>query len=354
MAKRRTIFLTGASGVLGEALLERLDGHRVICLVHNTPVERSHVQAVEGDVTEARLGLDRERYAEIARAVDCVVHAGAVTNFVAPMDQICRSNVAGTRNIVELARASEADLVHVSTAFVHADASFVSCKELSASAPGEPPKPYEGTRAYINSKRDGEAVVRDSGVPHVVVRPSIVLGDSESGEISEFQGLHVLAGLVVKGKLPMLPSDPEARIDFLPRDTVADAIGALLEAGRREGEYWITAGERAPTVEQALNAARRFAERLDGDPAMPRFMEPDSVDRLIRPVFLDKLPEKVAKRLELLFALMPLVNSDDPFPSSMPQLEAELGLAPPADLLEIFTRNLEYWASEQGLAGAPA
>src|SRR4051812_11835252 len=151
MSESRTIFLTGGTGVLGDALLERLAGHRLIALVHETPVDRTDVESVPGDVTEPQLGLDRERYAQLAREVDCVLHASAVTNLVAPLGDICRANVGGTRNVVELARAAEADLFHVSTAFVHADASFVSCDELGADGDAVP-APNEGTEAYINSK----------------------------------------------------------------------------------------------------------------------------------------------------------------------------------------------------------
>lgn len=325
------------------------------CLVHRSTPDRDDVEWVHGDLTAPFIGLSESDYADIVRDSDRIVHAGALTNFAAPVADICRSNVAGTRRVVEMARAAEVPLVHVSTAFVDRRTRCISCStRLEADDDPDETSPSDGAEMYLNSKREGEEIVRDADIPHVIARPSIVLGDSRTGEIADFQGLHVMAGLVVEGKLPMLPAQPDGRVDFLPRDVVAAAIGGLAEAGWSEGEYWVTAGERAPTIEQVLDAAERFASRIGKEPSRPRIMAPDTVDRLIRPVFLDKLPEKVAHRLELLFALVPLANTAEPFRSSVDDLAAKLGFDPPSDLLEVFETNLAYWAQENELTEARA
>ena len=46
IAARRTVLLTGASGVVGRALLDRLRGAEVICLVHRSPVIAAGVHIV--------------------------------------------------------------------------------------------------------------------------------------------------------------------------------------------------------------------------------------------------------------------------------------------------------------------
>ena len=72
-------------------------------------------------------------------------------------------------------------LYHVSTAFVH------------TTVDGDRGRTAIG---YASSKLAGEKVVRSSGVPHVILRPSVVIGDSDTGEIAAFQGLYqVVAGL---------------------------------------------------------------------------------------------------------------------------------------------------------------
>src|SRR6516164_8920420 len=78
---RRTVLLTGASGVVGSALLQRLRDLDVVCLVHRSPVCGPNVTTVRGDVARPMLGLDELAYAELAARVDAVIHCAAVTDF---------------------------------------------------------------------------------------------------------------------------------------------------------------------------------------------------------------------------------------------------------------------------------
>ncbi|HEY1325073.1 MAG TPA: hypothetical protein VGF32_32770, partial [Streptosporangiaceae bacterium] len=47
---RRTVLLTGGSGVVGRALLRRLGDCDVVCLTHRSPVSGPNVTAVPGDI----------------------------------------------------------------------------------------------------------------------------------------------------------------------------------------------------------------------------------------------------------------------------------------------------------------
>lgn len=60
-----TILVTGASGVVGSALLRELDGHPVIALTHHKPVA---TRSVRGDITKPWLGLRPREYRELAAA----------------------------------------------------------------------------------------------------------------------------------------------------------------------------------------------------------------------------------------------------------------------------------------------
>ena len=75
---RQTVLLTGASGVVGRALLEQLGGLDVVCLVHRSPVCKPGVTTVRGDVAEPGLGLADQAYADLAARVDAVIHCAAV------------------------------------------------------------------------------------------------------------------------------------------------------------------------------------------------------------------------------------------------------------------------------------
>jgi len=186
-AARRTVLLTGASGVVGRALLQRLRDFDVVCLVHRSPVCGPDLTTVRGDISEPMLGLGEQAYAELAARVDAVIHCAAVTSFNRTAGSLEATNIAGTQRVAAFAAAADAVLYHVSTAFA------------GTTAAGDRGRTAVG---YAASKAAAEQVVRSSGVPHVIVRPSIVIGDSGTGEIAAFQGLHQVAAGMFAGISP--------------------------------------------------------------------------------------------------------------------------------------------------------
>src|SRR5271165_3809174 len=149
-AARRTVLLTGASGVVGRALLRRLRDFDVVCLVHRSPVCEPDVTTVPGDIAEPMFGLARPAYVALAATVDAVIHCAAVTNFNRADGSLEATNIAGTEHVTAFAAAANAVLYHVSTAFVH------------TTADGDRGRTAVG---YAASKSAAEQVVRSSGVP---------------------------------------------------------------------------------------------------------------------------------------------------------------------------------------------
>jgi len=334
---RRTVLLTGTSGVVGRAVLRRLRGFDVLCLVHRSPVCEPDVTTVRGDIAEPMLGLDERVYADLAARVDAVVHCAAVTEFNRTDGSLEATNVAGTGQVAAFAAAAGAVLYHVSTAFV------------GTTADGDRGRTAIG---YAASKAAAEEIVRSSGVPYVIFRPSVVIGDSDTGEIAAFQGLHqVVAGLFA-GIVPIIPFDPAWPIDFVPADVVADAIGCVVENRVSEGEFWITAGEAALRLDEGFAVAVEVARSLGVSVDMPRFVPPEMFDRLIGPVFLDALPAKIRRNvLRMLEFFTTYLHSGQAKPSSLDRLAA-LGARPLPDPRESLRNSLRYWAAQKGYGQA--
>jgi len=330
---RRTVLLTGASGVIGHALRWRLREHDVVCLVHRSPVSGPDVTTVPGDIAQPMLGLAEHAYAELAAKVDAVIHCAAVTAFHRGGGSLEATNVTGTQHVAAFAAAAKAVLYHVSTAFVHTTADGARGRTAIG---------------YASSKAAGEEVVRSSGVPHVILRPSVVIGESDTGEITAFQGLHQVAAGMFAGIVPMIPFDPYWPIDFVPADVVADAIARVVENRVSEGEFWLSAGERALRLDEAVAVAVEFARDLGVSIDMPRFVPPDMFDRLIGPVFLDALPGKIRRNvLRILEFFTTYLQSGQIKPSSLDQLVA-LGARPLPDQRESLRNSLRYWAAQNG------
>jgi len=334
---RRTVLLTGASGVVGRALLQRLRDFDVVCLVHRSPVSGPNVTTVAGDIARPMFGLAERAYLDLAAKVDAVIHCAAVTDFNRTDGSLEATNIAGTEHVAAFAAAAEAVLYHVSTAFVHTT--------------------VEGDRGrtaigYASSKSAAEQVVRSSGVPHVILRPSVVIGDSDTGEIAKFQGLHQVAAGIFAGIVPMIPFDSRWPIDFVPADVVADAIACVVENQVSEGEFWLSAGEAALSLDEGFAIGVEFARSLGVSVDMPRFVPPEMFDRLIGPVFIDALPSKIRRNvLRMLEFFTTYLQSGQTKPSSLDQLVA-LGAKPLPDQRESLRNSLQYWAARSGYGQA--
>src|SRR5262245_51134122 len=113
----KSILLTGASGVMGQALLKCLGQSALVCLVRRTPVSSPNAVIIAGDISRPRLGLDQANYNDLAKRVDVVIHAAAVTDFTQPHAAIHGANVDGTRNVLEFAAKANVPLYYVGTAF---------------------------------------------------------------------------------------------------------------------------------------------------------------------------------------------------------------------------------------------
>jgi nucleoside-diphosphate-sugar epimerase len=338
----RTILLTGASGVVGRALLPSLARSTTICLVHRTPVEGPNVIALPGDVARRYFGLPRFAFDDLARRIDCVVHAAAVTSFADAADVVHRTNVDGTEHALELAARAKVPLYHVSTAFV---------EPPERTASGYPAPANQAPTDYELSKQAAERMVRQSGLPNAIMRPSLVVGDSATGQIAQFQGIYMILGLVLRGLLPVLPSPAWSRVDFVPQDVVADGIAGLIER-RALGEYWLTSGERALTVGEIGALCVAHAERLVGRRIEPvRLVAPELFERLIRPVFLPAFPSRTRRMLERALQLSRYTALERPFPSSLPEMERTLGVPPLPPPATSLLRSLAYWAKAARRSG---
>jgi nucleoside-diphosphate-sugar epimerase len=334
---RRTVLLTGASGVVGRALLQRLRDVDVVCLVHRSPVSGPNVITVLGDIAKPMLGLAERAYTDLAAKVDAVIHCAAVTDFNRTDGSLEATNVTGTQHVAAFAAAANTVLYHVSTAFVHTTADGARGRTAIG---------------YASSKAAGEEVVRSSGVPHVILRPSVVIGDSDTGEIAAFQGLHQVAAGMFAGIVPMIPFDPSWPIDFVPADVVADAIACVVENRVSKGEFWLSAGERALRLDEAVAVAVEVGRGLGVSIDVPRFVPPEMFDRLIGPVFLDALPGKIRRNvLRMLEFFTTYLQSGQTKPSSRDQLVA-LGARPLPDQRESLRNSLRYWAAQNGYGPA--
>ncbi|GAA4815880.1 SDR family oxidoreductase [Streptomyces ziwulingensis] len=331
---RPTLLLTGGSGVLGRALIDELvPDFDLLCLRRTRPLDDPRVGEIEGDLLAPRFGLSPRQWYELALRVDVVVHSAAQTNWHIPPEEIVRTNTLGTDTVLDLAARADAPLYLVSTAFV-------------ANTPSEEDRErFPGAAAYLDSKTRAEQMMRDSGLPGALVRPSVVMGHSATGRIAGQQGLTKTIAAMVMGQVPVLPGAPEARIDMVPQDYVCRAVGDLVRGGVGSGEYWLTAGKEAVELREIADVCGEFAVRLGlPRPPRPRLIPVEAVHRLLLPMLEGtSLPSAVRQRFRYYAELLLVFQSDLPFDSSLGEPDCGTHVTH-TDIRAALVRNLESWA----------
>jgi long-chain acyl-CoA synthetase len=275
-----TILLTGGTGFLGMELLARLvdRGERsVLCLVRapdagaaqerldatvarlwdDPPPAAAELVAIPGDVTAEGLGLsdsDRER---VLGEVTAIVHCAAAISFDQTLEQARAVNTAGTLRVIELSREIAAGgrlrrHVHVSTAYV-AGLHRGLFKETDLDL-------GQGFRnTYEHSKFDAEMAIAQvaEGLPLVIARPSIIVGDSRSGWTSAFNVIYWPMRAFSRGLMDEVVIDPYEVSDIVPIDYVGDGLLALLDHEEVRGTVALVAGAAAPTNAELIELACR-------------------------------------------------------------------------------------------------
>lgn len=245
--KKRTIFLTGCTGLLGSYLLKIFleERHNVYLLVRKkeglSAIDRiknilkfwgeksflkkiRFLKIIEGDIAEKNLGLGKKSLLSLLSEVEEVYHCAAITAINLPFELIRRVNIEGTRNILVLSQKLKKDgklnkINHISTAFVCGNYKKIfSENDLDVG--------QKFSSSYDKSKFEAEVLVgefRNEGLWVDIYRPPIIVGDSLSGKIPYFRNFYQLLHLCKLGIIENLPLK-DVFTYISPIDTVSRSI----------------------------------------------------------------------------------------------------------------------------------
>jgi nucleoside-diphosphate-sugar epimerase len=237
--------VTGGPGFIGAHLCRRLlaDGHRVRVLARPASsldrLQGLPVQVVRGDLAED------DRLAEAVAGADWVFHlAGALKGF-RPED-LMRVNRDGTRRLVAACGAA-------------APSRFLLVSSLAAGGPSpaggarsedDPPRPVSW---YGASKLAAEAEVLASGLPSVILRPSVVFGPYDRDVLAYFR-------LARRGLLPV-PGGGQRRYSVIYAPDLADGLVRAAQAPCPAGTVLHLTGPDLPWAEFGRRIAAALGRR---------------------------------------------------------------------------------------------
>ncbi|KAK9874385.1 hypothetical protein WA026_002732 [Henosepilachna vigintioctopunctata] len=273
------IFITGATGFVGKALVEKLlrscDGIRTIYLLmrdkrgmrmeqrlkellknpvfdkirEKNPDIFDKVKAVKGDVSLPNIGLTENDMNFLMENIDVVFHSAATVKFNEDLKNAVLLNTLGTKRVMELCQGMKnlKSFVHVSTAFSNSDKAhiresiykptfdtnaIINCMDilpkdivdmLSKKLLGKHPNTYTFTKALA------EYIVYEysSLIPSAIVRPSIITAawkEPMPGWVDNMSGITGIFMECGRGTIKSIICDEKYVMDIIPVDVVVNTI----------------------------------------------------------------------------------------------------------------------------------
>ena len=255
---KKVIFMTGATGLVGGNLihhfLEDKNVSRLYLLargkndedakqrVHKTmkvfspQIDKldphNKIRILAGDITRNNLALSNETYDELTNNLTHIVHSAANVKFQQSLENAMLVNFQGTKNVFELARSVNATngiskIAYISTAYTCGEHEGVFYEDDSF-------RPSMFANSYERSKYESDAYVQSlfNELPVTIFRPSIIVGDSESGITNVFNGLYGPLEMIFMRLIRFLPGRKNTKMDIVPVDYVSKAIVNIMNLGK--------------------------------------------------------------------------------------------------------------------------
>ncbi len=259
-------FVTGGTGLLGVNIVKELiqnTSAKIVLLVRNPNQEKrdkffqdllafggglwpvgfsfNRIKIVEGDVTRAHLGIAPRIRSRLYSEIDIIYHSAAVIKLSGAEDQVQSANVQGTKNVLDFALKCKEKgrldrVVHVSTIAVSGNREG-TIYEDDLDCGQEFNNPYE------KSKFEAEKIVheyRQRGLNVLIVRPSMVIGDSRTGFTNHFNIFYFQLRLLSQGILDTIPLREDAVYNLIPADYAGRAVFLIAHTKNvRNGNFHI-------------------------------------------------------------------------------------------------------------------
>nr|AXY94562.1 fatty acyl-CoA reductase 2 [synthetic construct] len=273
------ILLTGATGFVGKAVLEKLirmcpriaaifllfrpktdetieqrfkkliDDPIYDDIKAKHPSTLSRVYPMRGDLSLPDLGLSREDRNLLLEKVNIVFHAAATVMFNEPLQVTINVNTKGTARVIDLWNELKHPIsfVHVSTAFSNANIHEIGervyttslkpsevidiCNKFDKTSINQIEKKILKTypNIYTFSKNLAEQIVASNckDMPVAIVRPSVIGPSMEEPCPGWIQNISAITGIMVligRGCATGIRGRRDGRVDVVPLDYVVDMI----------------------------------------------------------------------------------------------------------------------------------
>jgi len=279
MSFTRTVFLTGFPGFIAERLVERLakEEYQFFLLVQQEFLERA-VEAVErisestktplenfaviaGDITEPDLGIDPDDAATVRYETTDVFHLAAIYDLAVEQQLATQVNLEGTKNVNEFVKT-----VRHLKRYNYISTCYVAGKRTGVIREDELEHDKGFRNFYEETKYLAELEVEKlkATLPVTIFRPSVVVGDSESGETAKYDGIYYLIHYLRKAPYLLRAinvGNRAVKLNLVPVDFVVNAIAELAFDEKAKGKTIAIADPEPLSTSELFDA---IAEEMTG------------------------------------------------------------------------------------------
>ncbi|ASK60944.1 3-beta hydroxysteroid dehydrogenase [Virgibacillus phasianinus] len=193
---------------------------------------------VIGDITESGLAISSEVNESLQKSVTHVFHLAAIYDLAVPKELAFDVNVNGTKNVNCWVKTLD-KLVR----YTYFSTAYVSGTREGKIYEHELSMGQTFRNHYEQTKYEAELLVENekSSVPTTIIRPSIVKGNSKTGETIKFDGMYFMLNFLDHLRfLPIMTylGDGEPEGNFVPSDYVLKAVSYLATATAGEGKTY--------------------------------------------------------------------------------------------------------------------
>lgn len=261
------ILITGGSGFIGSFIVEEaLNRNMETWVAVRSSSSRKFLQDTRIRFIELDFSSEENLRKQLAgHKFDYVVHAAGVTKCLDKND-FFRMNTNGTANLVNV--LSEPDRMPRRMVFLSSLSIFGAIREQQPYKDIEPTDQPKPNTAYGESKLKAERIVKESGIPSVILRPTGVYGPREKD--------YFLMAKSIKGHVDFAVGYKQQDITFVYVKDVVQAVFLALDRGKPGSAYFLTDGE----VYQSATFSKLIHEAL-GRPWWIRITAPVWVLRVI-------------------------------------------------------------------------
>jgi thioester reductase-like protein len=292
MLYRESIFVTGFPGFIAGRLVQRLAKPETqfflliqpqfieqamaevedIAEFTNTPLESFVI--VEGDVTLPKLGISDADLETIQYETTDVFHLAAAYDLGVAKDLAFSVNLHGTKNVNDFVCSLKnlRRYNYISTCYV-AGRREGQILETDLEHKAGFRNYYEETKYLAET----EVEQLKSHLPVTIFRPSVVVGDSETGETAKYDGIYYLIHYLRKAPVLLRViniGNNAVRLNLVPVDFVVEAITALARDKNAVGKTIAIADPSPLTTAELFDAiAKDMTGRKSEFSPPPHFVE---------------------------------------------------------------------------------